>query len=161
IAAALRATVPRTSTRPASISSTACSRERASPRRTSSASSRVRRAISWPSTLVDARKGLLQRALGRLVPGDLLGGRPLGLVGEPGEGGVDHRMPGRPGRLALRRRRVRVGHGWLPAGPVPVVLWATVFFATTLTGSLATVLFATALLGAAFVAGAALAGAAA
>ena len=43
--AGLVAAVPATATRPSAMSATACSRERARPRRTSSASSRLRRAI--------------------------------------------------------------------------------------------------------------------
>src|SRR5690606_2710558 len=56
--AGLRAAIPRTLTRPSLIKLTACSRDRASPRRTSSASSRALRALADTagSDLVDGRQ---------------------------------------------------------------------------------------------------------
>ena len=59
--AGLDATVPAIFTRPASISSEACSRDLASPRRTSSASTRARRATSG---LVDGGQGPNQHFVG-------------------------------------------------------------------------------------------------
>ena len=55
LVAGLRAMTPRTSTRPPAMSSTACSRDRARPRRTNSASSRVRRGtVQTPSMSLNA-----------------------------------------------------------------------------------------------------------
>ncbi len=76
--AGLRAAPPLTVTRPAAISSEACSRERAAPRRTSSASSRSRRGGTgqpWPgspagaSPAVASSAGLVERATQRVVRG--------------------------------------------------------------------------------------------
>src|SRR5690606_26240414 len=78
--AGLRATIPRTVTRPAATNSLACSRERASPRLTSSASNRALRGTLL--TPVCARSGqevvrlgkrVGQRGVHRLEPTDVLG----------------------------------------------------------------------------------------
>ena len=85
--AGLRATMPCTVTLPSLISVPACSRDRASPRRTSSASRRALRAIG--SDPVDGGQREGQLGVHRVEPLDVLGERQPVQVIEPGHRFVD------------------------------------------------------------------------
>src|SRR5690348_3341959 len=123
------------------MSSAACSRLRARPLRTSSASSRARRATRpVPLALVESGERVLQEPVHLVVDRDVVGDRQLVELLEPSDGAVD----GRGHRDALR---------------APDFFAADFFAADFLaTGFLVAVFFAAVVLAAAFVATALFAG---
>src|SRR5579875_435712 len=139
--AGLAAAWPATRTSPAPISSAACSRDRASPRRTSSASSRDLLAIAASGLLAGSKlaEHLAQPLVYLLEDSGVLAQRPVSQAVQGRERAVDQRLAGarrRTGRLALpcvlwqyllhRRypprhdapRRNATGRGW-PPGILP------------------------------------------
>src|SRR3954464_16093953 len=99
------ATMPPTRTRPALTSACACSRERASPRRTSSASSRL---FAATSGLVEVGKTLLELPVHVLVDLDVLVQGRLVDIAQPLAGRIGSRHAGG------RRGSVRLGHDRRP-----------------------------------------------
>src|SRR6478735_5433780 len=89
------ATTFATRTRPSSTSWRACSRERESPRCTSSASSR-RRAGATGSAHLGVGERVLQPTVDVVVHGDVVGGGQVGQVDEPSGRGVDAGITGHP-----------------------------------------------------------------